>query len=102
MPTKPSIERATKILKPNMKECPECSDYTDDVSEHMNCPVYNYVAEEDKLINHIAEVLDEYLSLIDGAYEVVERSGADTNSIAYIEWKKNWLANAREKGASGE
>jgi hypothetical protein len=46
------------------------------------------------------KLYSEAQSLIDGVYEMVERY--QTVSPAQVEWKKNWLENARKHGASGE
>ena len=46
------------------------------------------------------ERLDELLSLVDGAYDVVEIFPATIDTYN-SEWKKKWLDKARSHGASG-
>ncbi len=46
----------------------------------------------------LLKTIAEMRSLIDGAYEIVELF--DTKTPSQVEWKKKWLQNARDHGAS--
>lgn len=46
------------------------------------------------------EQIQTMLSMIDGAYEVVELHGINSESPAVKQWAKDWLEKAKEFGAS--
>ena len=67
---------AEEIVRPHMKEMPNCSD-DDGEEDHTNCPVYQYVKEEDILIERISDSLRSTASKSenDGWNKAVEECG---------------------------
>ena len=46
--------------------------------------------------------IEDMLSMIDGAYEIIELYGNYSENSRQKEWVKNWLEKARKYGASPE
>lgn len=53
-------------------------------------------------IDLLEKKIEDMLSMIDGAYEIIELWGYHSESSSQKEWAKYWLEKARKYGASPE
>ena len=53
-------------------------------------------------IDLLEKKIEDMLSMIDGAYEIIELYGNYSENSRQKEWVKNWLEKARKYGASPE
>lgn len=51
-------------------------------------------------IDLLEKKIEDMLSMIDGAYEIIESWGYHSESSSQKEWAKYWLEKARKYGAS--
>lgn len=51
-------------------------------------------------IDLLEKKINDMLSMIDGAYEIIELWGYHSENSRQREWAKNWLEKARKYGAS--
>jgi len=58
------------------------------------------MAVNDWCLNPTPEQIADMLSMIDGAYEVVELHGFNSESPSVKQWSKDWLEKARGFGAT--
>lgn len=98
-----SVIHNPKLAKQIIDSCskPISQEAKDNIQEKLDSVKVLFERKTSR-IDLLEKQIDDMLSMIDGAYEIVKLHGYYSEYPSQKEWAKNWLEKARKYGASPE
>jgi len=98
-----SVIHNPKLAKQIIDSCskPITKEAKDNIQEKQDSVKVLFERKVSK-IDLLEKKIEDMLSMIDGAYEIIELWGYHSESSSQKEWAKYWLEKARKYGASSE